>query len=68
MRAPTWQVIRRPESTRYRLNSYRVLLTRAREGLCIYVPRGSADDPTRSPREFDAIAAALIAAGCVIPG
>jgi hypothetical protein len=66
MRAPAWQVIRRPESARYRLNSYRVLLTRAREGLCIYIPRGSADDPTRSPREFDAIADALRAAGCVI--
>jgi hypothetical protein len=66
MRAPTWQVIRQPESVRYRLNSYRVLLTRAREGLFIYIPRGSVDDPTRSPREFDAIADALAAAGCLI--
>jgi DUF2075 family protein len=64
MRAPTWHVIRRPENARYRINSYRVLLTRAREGLCIYVPKGSPDDQTRSPKEFDAIAAALGAAGC----
>jgi hypothetical protein len=66
MRAPSWQVIRRPDAARYRLNSYRVLLTRAREGLCIHVPKGSTDDPTRSPIEFDAIADALVAAGCVI--
>jgi hypothetical protein len=68
MRAPTWQVIRRPDTARFRLNSYRVLLTRAREGLCIYVSRGSADDPTRSSLEFDAIADALVAAGCAILG
>jgi hypothetical protein len=68
MRAPTWQVIRRTDAARYRLNSYRVLLTRAREGVCIYVPRGSADDPTRSPLEFNAIAEALVAAGCAVLG
>jgi hypothetical protein len=64
MRAPNWQVIRRPDTARYRINSYRVLLTRAREGLCIYVPEGASNDPTRSPGEFNAIADTLIAAGC----
>jgi hypothetical protein len=68
MRAPTWQAIRRTDVARYRLNSYRVLLTRAREGVCIYVPRGSADDPTRSRLEFSAIADALVAAGCAVLG
>ena len=65
MRAPGWQLIRRTESARYRINSYRVLLTRAREGLCIYVPTGCAADPTRTPQEFDAIADTLVAAGCM---
>ena len=65
MRAPAWQVIRRRQAAQHRLNAYRVLLTRAREGLCIYVPRGSAVDPTRSPQEFDAIADVLLGAGCV---
>jgi hypothetical protein len=64
MRAPNWQVIRRSDAARYRVNSYRVLLTRAREGLCIYVPKGSAADPTRNPQELDAIADTLVAAGC----
>src|SRR5262249_44201722 len=66
MRAPNWQEIRQPDASRYRLNAYRVLLTRAREGLCIYIPRGSAEDPTRNPREFDAIADSLLAAGCSV--
>jgi len=65
MRAPAWRAVRRPESFRYRLNAYRVLLTRAREGTCIYVPRGAADDPTRSPAELDAIAGVLLQVGCV---
>jgi hypothetical protein len=35
----------------YLANSYRVLLTRARQGLVIFVPEGSDEDPTR-PRAF----------------
>jgi len=66
MRAPKWQAIRRPENARYRLNTYRVLLTRAREGTCIYVPRGDAGDPTRAPMEFNSVAATLQAAGCAV--
>jgi hypothetical protein len=64
MRAPKWQVQNDPDKRRFRLNGYRVLLTRARAGLVIYVPAGDTDDPTRSPEEFDAIAATLVAAGC----
>ena len=64
MRAPNWQVLRDADKRRFRLNGYRVLLTRARAGLVIYVPVGDADDPTRSPEAFDAVASALAAAGC----
>jgi hypothetical protein len=64
MQAPNWKVIRDPAKQRYRLNAYRVLLTRARAGLVIFVPPGSEADPTRLPSEHDAIAAALFAAGC----
>jgi Schlafen group 3, DNA/RNA helicase domain len=66
MRAPSWQAILKNEAARHRVNAYRVLLTRAREGLCIYIPHGSAEDPTRNPLEFDAIADALLAAGCAV--
>lgn len=66
MRAPAWQVIRQFEAARHRLNAYRVLLTRAREGVCIFVPHGSATDATRMPRECDATADALLASGCTL--
>ncbi len=47
----------------YTLNSYRVLLTRARQGMVIFVPRGSAEDATRPPDAYDAIDAVLQSAG-----
>ena len=58
-----WQVLRHPEKISYRLNTYRVLLTRARYGTILFVPRGDADDPTRPPATYDAIADFLIACG-----
>lgn len=39
----------------YVRNAYRVLLTRARQGMVIFVPRGDAEDATRPPAEYDAI-------------
>jgi hypothetical protein len=48
---------------RFILNSYRVLLTRAREGLVICVPRGDPDDPTRNVAQYDATADFLLACG-----
>jgi hypothetical protein len=65
MRAPKWQIVREAERHRFRLNGYRVLLSRARAGLAIYVPRGSGDDPTRAPGELDLVASVLVEAGCV---
>ncbi len=64
MRAPKWTIARDPEKVRFRLNGYRVLLTRARAGLVIYVPAGSNDDETRLPAEMDAVAETLMNAGC----
>lgn len=37
------------------LNKYRVLLTRFRKAMVIFVPRGSHDDPTRKPEDFDSV-------------
>ena len=53
MSAPRWQVLRDDEKRRFRVNAYRVLLTRSRAGTVIFIPRGSGDDPTRSPAELD---------------
>ena len=64
MRAPKWQIVKKAEAKRHGVNAYRVLLTRARAGLAIYVPAGDETDPTRPPHEFDGIFAALERAGC----
>ena len=61
----SWNKISNPKGALYILNSYRVLLSRAREGMVIWVPPGNADDHTRDPRELDAIANALIRSGCI---
>ena len=65
MRAPRWQIVRDEEKKRFRINAYRVLLTRARAGMIILVPPGSDDDPTRSPQEADQVVRILAAAGCL---
>jgi hypothetical protein len=51
------------DRARYLVNSYRVLLTRARRGQIIWVPTGSDLDPTLEPDYFDATAEFLLAAG-----
>lgn len=48
-----WQRIHKVERQHYLKNAYRVLLTRARQGMVIVVPQGSADDPTRDPAFYD---------------
>jgi len=48
-----WNRIRRPERQVYQKNAYRVLLTRARQGMIIVVPPGDPDDPTRDPSFYD---------------
>ena len=46
-----WMNINQEISKEYLKNTYRVLLTRARQGMIIYVPKGSEIDHTR-PNEF----------------
>lgn len=48
-----WERIRQPERQTYQRNAYRVLLTRARQGMVMVVPRGSASDSTRDPAYYD---------------
>jgi hypothetical protein len=63
-----WTNIKNSEKQSYRRNAYRVLLTRARQGMVIYVPTGDADDPTNRPDEFDATASYLIRCGVISLG
>ena len=48
-----WQNIRSEESRAYQINAYRVLLTRARQGMVICVPEGNPADATRLPEFYD---------------
>ncbi|RKX24761.1 MAG: hypothetical protein DRP45_07505 [Candidatus Zixiibacteriota bacterium] len=52
-RGTRWQTIRSPENCKYLKNAYRVLLTRARQGMIIFVPNGNSDDHTRQQEFYD---------------
>jgi len=52
-RGSRWQRVQKPQRQTYLKNAYRVLLTRARQGMVIVVPEGSDDDPTRNPEFYD---------------
>ena len=54
-----WNAIRKAERKTYLKNAYRVLLTRARQGMVIVVPPGDSDDPTRKPEYYDSTFAYL---------
>ena len=50
-RGNKWQRINKPERQAYQKNAYRVLLTRARQGMVLFVPKGDNRDHTR-PTEY----------------
>lgn len=49
-----WNHIRKQERQVYLKNAYRVLLTRARQGMVIVVPPGNSEDATRKHEFYDA--------------
>ena len=48
-----WYNINKKERQLYQKNAYRVLLTRARQGMVIVVPEGDPNDPTRDPNFYN---------------
>jgi len=48
-----WNKIRNEEKMTYLKNTYRVLLTRARQGMVIFVPKGDDKDHTRKHEFYD---------------
>ncbi len=58
-----WQQVRDETKQLYLLNAYRVLLTRARQGMAIFVPRGDPADATRPPWHYDETFAFLVDCG-----
>ncbi len=52
-RGDRWCNIANLDNRRYLRNAYRVLLTRARQGMIIFVPPGDSIDPTRLPAFYN---------------
>jgi len=52
-RGKRWNRIMKEERRSYLKNAYRVLLTRARQGMVIVVPHGDSTDKTRCPEFYD---------------
>lgn len=50
-----WKTLHKKEERRNLKNSFRVLLTRARQGMIIFVPKGDTNDKTRLPEFYDGI-------------
>jgi hypothetical protein len=48
-----WNRVHQAQRKQYLKNAYRVLLTRARQGMVIVVPEGNNDDPTRKHEYYD---------------
>lgn len=54
-RGSKWSNINSEQNRAYLKNAYRVLLTRARQGMVIFVPEGDLEDCTRKPEYYDSI-------------
>ncbi len=52
-RGSKWMKINKKSNMNYLKNAYRVLLTRARQGMIIFIPKGDASDHTRDPKYYD---------------
>jgi hypothetical protein len=58
-----WQQVRESTGRRFLENSYRVLLTRAREGLILWIPEGDDSDPTLARLPLDTTTEFLVRCG-----
>jgi hypothetical protein len=56
------------ERRNYVRNAYRVLLTRARQGMVLFVPPGEETDPTRAPEFYDSTFGYLVEIGVPVLG
>lgn len=62
-RGSTWSRIHGADRRRYLKNAYRVLLTRARQGFIIFIPRGDDRDTTRLHSSYDRTYEYLVSVG-----
>lgn len=62
-RGSRWNKVHQLANQQYLKNAYRVLLTRARQGMVIVVPHGNPDDHTRLPVFYDSTFNFLLSLG-----
>jgi hypothetical protein len=62
-RGDRWTKIQKVQKQEYLLNAYRVLLTRARQGMVVFIPTGESNDLTRPPAYYDSTFDYLIELG-----
>jgi hypothetical protein len=62
-RGNKWTSIHNSDRRQYLRNAYRVLLTRARQGMVILVPPGDPLDGTRAPGYYDSTFTYLLGLG-----
>lgn len=55
-----WLNVNSTEGLLYLKNAYRVLLSRARQGMVLFIPKGDSADPTRLPEFYDGVHELLI--------
>jgi len=65
-RGDAWTKVKAPDRQRYLLNAYRVLLTRARQGMAIFVPEGDSRDSTRAAEFYEESFEFLVEAGILV--
>ena len=65
-RGTKWQNVNKADKRTYLKNAYRVLLTRARQGMVIFVPSGASTDPTRAAEYYDPTFEYLVGLGLPI--
>jgi hypothetical protein len=66
-RGKSWKSVPNELDQRYLVNKYRVLLTRAREGMVIWVPEGDPIDSTRPKDWFNSTSDFLVSCGLNSP-
>lgn len=54
-RGEKWTKVHKEDRMRYMINAYRVLLTRARQGMVVFVPPGDSKDATRMPGFYNGV-------------
>jgi len=65
LRGTAWQRVCQDSARAYLVNSYRVLLTRARQGMVLFVPNGDDEDSTRASEPLNETSEFLTSCGAV---